>query len=53
MDSLKLFMQKNAYKFVYAYLTAPWLGGDGTSFFLFGEIPFPTQEYMDIKNRMK
>lgn len=54
MDSLKQFMRKNVYKLVYACLSASWIMGPSkTSVILFGELPFPTEEYMNIisKNR--
>lgn len=53
MKFLKQFMRKNAYKLVYASMGFPFLGGDGPSVLFFGEIPFPIQEYMSIKNKME
>lgn len=53
MDSLKQFMRKNAYKLVYASVQDSGMPGDKPSIFLFGEIPFPTQEYMSIKNNVR
>lgn len=54
MEFLKQFMRKNAYKLVYASLSASWIMDPSkTSVILFGELPFPTEEYMSIisKNR--
>ena len=46
-------MRKNAYKLVYASVQDSGMPGDKPSIFLFGEIPFPTQEYMSIKNNVR
>lgn len=53
MKALKQFMKKNAYKFVYVCMGLPIIYGDLPSVLLFGEIPFPTQEYSTLKSRMK
>ncbi len=55
MKALKQFMRKNAYKLVYLYasVTLPWIVKDLTSVIFFGELPFPTQEYMSIQNKEK
>ena len=53
MDSLKQFMRKNVYKLVYASVSGSGIISDKPSIFLFGEIPFPTQEYMSIKNNLR
>lgn len=52
MGLLSLLMHKGICKFVYV-LMAAGLGGDGHSWFFFGELPFPTEEYMSIKEKMK
>lgn len=52
MEFLKQFMRKNAYRLVY---TSMGFGGhfpDFPSALFFGELPFPIQEYLSIKNRM-
>lgn len=51
MSLLSLLMHKGICKFVYG-LMASGIWGDIPSLFLFGELPFPTEEYMNIKNRM-
>ena len=54
MDSLKQFMRKNAYKLVYACLSASWIMGPSkTSVILFGELPFPEEDYIRIINKNK
>lgn len=53
MKFLKQFMRKNAYKLVYASVSAFSIFSFLPSNLLFGEIPFPAQEYMSIKNKRK
>lgn len=53
MKALKEFMRKNAYKLVYVCMGLPIMYEDLPSFLLFGEIPFPMQEYKNVKNKMK
>ncbi len=53
MDSLKQFMRKNAYKLVYANVSPSGFFGDKSSILFFGELPFPMQEYMSIKNNVR
>jgi hypothetical protein len=45
-------MHKGICKFVYV-LMASGIGDGAPSWFLFGELPFPTEEYMSIKEKMK
>lgn len=53
MEFLKQFMRRKAYKLVYNRMAVSGMFSDMPSVIFFGEIPFPTQEYMDIKNRME
>lgn len=53
MDSLKQFMRRNVYRWVGASVSAFSILSFVPSNLLFGEIPFPMQEYMNIKNKMK
>lgn len=53
MEFLKRLMRKNAYRWVGASVSAFSIWSFLPSNLLFGEIPFPTQEYMNIKNKMK
>lgn len=51
MGLLRLLMHKGICKFV-CTLMASGIIGDGPSWFFFGELPFPTEEYMKIKQKM-
>ena len=51
MSLLSLLMHKGICKFVYG-LMASGIFGDTPSIFFFGELPFPREEYMSIKNKM-
>mgnify|MGYP000024735695 CR=1 FL=1 len=50
MEFLKQFMRRKAYKLAYAGVEQIGLDGVPVSFIFFGEIPFPTQEYLSIKS---
>ncbi len=50
MGLLSLLMHKGICKFVYVLMAA---GGGLPSLFFFGELPFPTEEYLSIKEKMK
>ncbi len=50
MKALKEFMRKNAFKLVYVCMGLPVIVGDIPSLLFFGELPFPTEEYMRIIN---
>lgn len=49
MEFLRRFMRENAFRLVYASLSASDIFPGWTSALFFGEIPFPMQEYMSIK----
>lgn len=51
MSLLSLLMHKGICKFVYV-LMASGIWGDIPSILFFGELPFPAEEYMSIKNKI-
>ena len=52
MKALKQFMRKNVHKLVYASIASSWIFGDLTSIFLFGEMKFPIQAYIEVKEKI-
>ncbi|MBQ2800216.1 MAG: hypothetical protein IJF03_02375 [Lachnospiraceae bacterium] len=52
MSLLSLLMHKGICKFVYGLMASGIIGG-APSWFLFGELPFPKEEYISIKEKMK
>ena len=53
LKALKQFMRKNACKLVYVCMGFPIIVSDFPSLLFFGELPFPTKEYMAIKEKKK
>lgn len=54
MKALKQFMRKNVHKLVYASIASSWIiAPSKVSVILFGELPFPREEYMNIINKIE
>lgn len=52
MGLLKQSVHKMGYRLVYAWIKVFGIYGDWTCLLFFGELPFPSQEYMDVKNKI-